>query len=138
MREIKLAYVRNFPKYLIGNDGSVWSNDYNHSGLRREMRQYPDKDGYLYIFFVVSGKRIKKMTHRLVAEHFLTQPTKEHQVNHKNGKRQDNRVENLEWVTSQENCLHGWRVNGRKASKKQIENGRKLAKITNKKRWNHE
>jgi hypothetical protein len=44
--------------------------------------------------------------HRLVAEYFLGES--EHEVNHKNGNKKDNRVENLEYVTSSENKRHAW------------------------------
>jgi hypothetical protein len=133
-RALSFRSVKGFEKYDVDNSGNVYSNNYNNTMLRKELRQYLD-DGYFYVFFTIKGKRTKKMVHRLVAEAFLPQPTKKHQVNHKNGNRIDNRLENLEWVTAQENVLHGWRSNGRKPSEKQRANGRKLAEATNRKRW---
>ncbi len=133
MRTIKFREFNK--KYEVGTNGSVYSLDYNHTGKRKIMSQYLDKDGYPYVFFVQNTKRTKKMVHRLVAELFISKPTEKHQVNHKNGIRNDNTLENLEWVTHQENVIHGWKVNGRQPSEKQRENGRKLAKIINKKRW---
>ena len=123
-------------KYEIGSDGSVWSKDYNHTGERRSMLQYLDEDGYPHVFLNLKGKRSKLVVHRAVAKLFLgPRPTAKHQVNHKNGQRSDNRVENLEWVTSRENTLHGWRVNGRKQSKKAIDGARKRMVAMNKKRY---
>lgn len=125
-------------KYEIGSDGSVFSLDYNHTGKRKELKQYLDEDGYPYVFLVRNGKRTKLVIHRAVAKLFLSpKPTEKHQVNHKNGKRSDNRIENLEWVTSRENTIDGWR-RGRKVTKKMQANGRKLAAFINKKRWGYE
>ncbi|HEX9060879.1 MAG TPA: HNH endonuclease signature motif containing protein [Clostridia bacterium] len=126
MREIK--YMNFGKKYEIGNDGSVLSLDYNHTGTRKELHQYKDQDGYWYVVLNINGKRTKEMVHRLVAELFIPQIEGKTQVNHKNGVRTDNWVENLEWVTHQENVLHGWRSNGRKQSKKQIETRKMLSK----------
>lgn len=135
MREIQFRACKGFEKYDIDNNGRVFSNNYNHTNRRKELRQYLDQDGYPYVFFVINSKRTKRMVHRLVAENFLQQPSKKHQVNHINGIRNDNKLENLEWVTHQENVIHGWKVNGRQPSEKQRENGKKLAKIINHKRW---
>jgi len=131
MREIKFRDCQRFPKYEVGSDGSVFSKDYNHTGKRMEMRQYLDQDGYPYVFFVVDGKRYKKATHRLVAEAFLPEVEGKNQVNHINGNREDNRLENLEWVTPRENVLHSYRSNGRKVSKKTIESITRLSRGVN-------
>ncbi len=48
--------------------------------------------------------------HRLIAKTFLPNPDKKPCINHKNGIRNDNRVENLERVTSSENSVHGRRT----------------------------
>jgi len=106
-------------KYEIGSDGTVWSLDYNHTSKRKQLRTYLDRDGYPYVFLNNYGKRTKTMVHRMVAENFLEKPINKNQVNHKNGVRNDNQLENLEWVTPQENAIHGWRCNGRKVSDKQ-------------------
>lgn len=118
-REIR--YLPVCDKYEISSDGRVFSKDFNHTGKRKEMRQYLDQDGYPHIFFNVNGRRFKRMVHRLVAESFLVKPPSDCEINHKNGTRNDNRLENLEWVTHQENVLHGFRVNGREISPRQRE-----------------
>lgn len=123
-------------KYEIGSDGSVWSKDFNHTGKRKELKQYLDEDGYPHVFLNNEGKRSKLIIHRAVAKLFLkVRPSEKHQVNHKNGKRSDNRAENLEWVTSRENTIHGWRVNGRKQSKKAIAGAKKRMIKMNIKRY---
>ncbi|MGE5000457.1 NUMOD4 motif-containing HNH endonuclease [Yersinia enterocolitica] len=67
------------------------------------------KTGYLQI--KIGGK--KHSAHRLVAMSFCDGYSDGLVVNHKNGIRDDNRADNLEWVTYSENCQHGFRVNGR-------------------------
>lgn len=118
-REIKFRVWEEFPKYEIGNDGSVYSLNYNHTGERKQLSQYLDDDGYPYVFMVVAGKRYKRIIHRMVAKCFVENPENKPQVNHKNGIRNDNNYENLEWCTSKENTIHGYKVNGRRSTDKQ-------------------
>lgn len=65
------------------------------------------KGGYNRLSFSVDGKRTRIMRHIVVIESFgFLKPSPEHQVNHKNGDTSDNSLDNLEWVTCQENIEH--------------------------------
>lgn len=68
----------------------------------RILSQYRCKNGYLYTR--ANGKHFQ--VHRLVMLAFGGEPNGKLDVNHKNGNKTDNRVENLEWCTRRENILH--------------------------------
>jgi hypothetical protein len=65
-------------------------------------------DGYRYISFNIDKKKTRKTlkVHRVIAQTFLPNTDNKPCVNHKNGVRNDNRLENLEWVTYSENSKH--------------------------------
>jgi len=108
-------------KYQVSNIGRVKSlervSTFNNSkGLKKEIiiKSWNDSD---YIRVKLCKESVEKThrVHRLVANHFLENPLNKSQVNHKNGVKSDNRVENLEWVTNSENAIHAFKNNLRKS-----------------------
>lgn len=91
--------------YEISSKGNIRRKN------KKILKLQVDKDGYLYVVLSCSGKRPTKKIHRLVAEVFLPNPLKKPQVNHKDGVKSNNNVENLEWVTSSENINHAFKLN---------------------------
>lgn len=75
----------------------------------RVMRQYDHWKGYKIIFLYKGGKR-KFFVHRLVAETFLPNPENKPIVNHMDGDKRNNRLDNFEWVTDSENQQHSRKV----------------------------
>lgn len=62
--------------------------------------------GYQFVILSVNGKVKNKLIHRLVAEVFIPNPNNLPEVNHKDGNKCNNSVENLEWCTHRDNLKH--------------------------------
>lgn len=94
-------------RYQISNLGRVWS-----VVSQRYLDGTKDRDGYLQVFLTArNGKSKKEFIHRLVALVFLPNPEGLPQVNHIDENKQNNSVENLQWVSIKANANHGTRNN---------------------------
>jgi len=83
-------------------------------GARAGYVLNPDPNArYLHVTLSYLQEKENRTIHSLVAEAFLGSPPGGYQVNHKNGEKHDNRVENLEWVTASQNHHHARWVLGR-------------------------
>ena len=91
--------------YSITEDGKVFSHTSN-----KFLKGSVNKNGYVVYTLRLPNRQVKKkLAHRLVMETFSPNlKSKELEVNHKNGIKTDNRLENLEWVTRQENLQHAF------------------------------
>lgn len=90
--------------YMVSSYGRV-KRCYKHK-LDKLIKQNTVCYGYQQVNLSFYGKRTACLVHRLVAQAFIPNPKKLSYVNHKNKKTNDNRVENLEWVTAGENNKH--------------------------------
>lgn len=76
------------------------------------------KNGYLRVQLYKDNSRNHKLIHRLVAEAFIPNPNNLETVNHKNENKQDNSIDNLEWMSAVDNIRYGTGIQRKSSSKK--------------------
>lgn len=101
MKVSKIKGLEKFGGYIVYSNGDVYSEKTN-----KMLKKLKTKKGYYEV--ELSNKPYKKRIkiHRLVGLAFIPNYESKPQINHKNGIKTDNRVQNLEWCTNQENHIH--------------------------------
>lgn len=100
-------FETKFPNYWISKNGILLSTKNKKYKI---LKPKIDKDGYLEYRLHVNGKNKYCRAHRLVAETFLDNPENKSTVNHIDGNKQNNNIDNLEWATYSENNYHRFKV----------------------------
>lgn len=95
--------IADYPNYLFAEDGKVYSLT-----SRRFLKPLVVPNGYRHVVLCWGGRKRRFSVHRLIAAAFHGAPPFGAVTNHKNGIRDDNRAENLEWVTPSENVSHAY------------------------------
>lgn len=72
-------------------------------------KSYNKENGYKAVMLKIDDSKRSYLIHRLVAECFLPNPNNYRCVNHKDGDKTNNKVDNLEWCTHQENMIHAYK-----------------------------
>tara|TARA_R110000824_G_scaffold305207_2_gene493056 strand:+ start:82 stop:522 length:441 start_codon:yes stop_codon:yes gene_type:complete len=128
--------IKGFERYTVTKEGLVHS-------IRADklLKHSPNHAGYYRVSLYKDKKKYDKFIHRLIAEHYIPNPDNKPFIDHINRIRTDNRIENLRWVTHQENCnnqslrsdnklretgihfspakyIYEWREDGKRKSKK--------------------
>ena len=97
--------------YSIDSDGNIYSEVHGTSRRLRMMKPFLNNSGYYRIgLFDSNGKRRAHYVHRLVAETLIPNPNDYPVINHIDGNKLNNCVENLEWCTQSENVKHSVRT----------------------------
>lgn len=105
----KIIKINNyFGGYGVSNEGKVFTYK---QGRNREVKQH-DHKGYQRVFLFIGNQRKTHFVHRLVAEAFIKNKQDKEFVNHKDGNKRNNKVDNLEWCTRAENQKHSRDVLG--------------------------
>lgn len=108
----KFIYEGIETDYSVSTEGEVRKDTTNYI-----LSQSSQQD-YKFVTLLINGQQKRMRVHRMVAMTFIENPDNKPYVNHINGIRYDNNVENLEWITQSENIQHavktGLMQNGRK------------------------
>lgn len=109
MKSVKITHCKYELKfnYYANENGSIYSERTN-----KTLSYQLDKDGYAKVQMMsTDGKRHRYSVHRLILENFNpVEGMEDLQVNHIDGNKLNNRLENLEWVTCSQNNKHKYKI----------------------------
>lgn len=101
--------IEGYDDYYISDHGRVMSTKFNKI---RYLTSCPSTHGYLKVMLCKNGIVKTKFIHRLIAEYFIPNPNNLPQVDHIDGNRQNNNINNLRWVTNQQNHFNETKAKG--------------------------
>ena len=122
--------IEGFEDYEVSDSGTIKHSAFTTTDGRNKpeciLKGIPDKDGYTQVRLWKNGKGHTKKIHRLVAEAFIPNPNRLPCVNHKDGCKHNNSLENLEWCDHSQNMVHAYAYGLRKAHKGESNSQHKL------------
>lgn len=95
------TYKGQITHYYITTEGKLYN-----SKTKNWLKGQIGKNGYLSYQISIDGIKKRLYAHRMVAETYLSKIENKNEVNHKDGNKLNNNINNLEWVNSQENKIH--------------------------------
>lgn len=110
--------IKGFENYQVSSYGNVRSIDrlvpHRTSGelmLKGKLiKPYKTNSGYISVKLYKNSKQKSFLVHRLIALYFIENIKKKSYVNHLDGIKTNNKIENLEWVTNSENHIHAYEL----------------------------
>lgn len=104
----KAVPIKGFDGYFVTKSGVVFSEK---RGQLKPRKPHMVRD-YVRVNIRADGVTRLKLVHRIVAETFLPNPDNKPEVNHKDGDKLNNHVDNLEWCSRSENLKHSYKILG--------------------------
>lgn len=107
MADLNTTAVEWKDSYIYGEQYQVSSTGLvRNKTTGRILTPSVDKKGYLRVRLSLHDKKVSAKVHRMVAVAFIPNPEQKPQVNHKDGNKENNRAENLEWISNYDNMQH--------------------------------
>ncbi|WP_369124839.1 HNH endonuclease [Bacillus cereus group sp. TH153LC] len=92
-------------KYFLTEDGGVFNSE---SG--KYLKGIRNKNGYLSITLSHKNVKTQHLVHRLIANAYLPNPKGYPNVNHIDGNKHNNSIDNLEWISQRDNVIHAYKL----------------------------
>lgn len=116
--------IKDYPTYRVSNLGRVKATKY-YSNIHKKyydreliLKEKTNKFGYKFVGLSNKNGRKNKSIHRIVAETFIENPNNYNEVNHIDGNKTNNHIDNLEWCTRRDNILHAYMLGLKKGNSK--------------------
>lgn len=106
--------------YQVSNTGKVRKLRFINNIVNKEkifeLSKKHNNHNYCIVVLYKNGKNKTRLLHRIVAETFIENPNNYREVNHKDGNKDNNFIDNLEWCTSSQNKIHAYKMGLKKPS----------------------